>query len=155
MPGTPRPIVAADLARMAEVEGGLFPDPWSRQAFADTLARADVRGVAVDDGGGRLVGYGLCALVADEGEILNLAVDPSAQRQGLGRRLLSAMLSWLQGAGAARVYLEVRDSNAAAIALYQAAGFRRLGVRPAYYRQPREDALTMVLEVGPQSAFKG
>ena len=155
MPGEPRPIVSGDLARIAVIERANFPDPWSRDAFVETLGRADVHGLAIEDAQGRLVGYGVCALAADEGEILNLAVDTAARRQGLGRRLLAAMLKWLREGGARRVFLEVRGSNAAAISLYLAAGFQRLGVRPAYYRRPTEDAVTMVMEVGSATALKG
>ena len=155
MPGEPRTIASADLGRIAEIERGNFADPWSRDAFIETLARPDVHGLAIEDAEGHLVGYGVCALAADEGEILNLAVDTAARRHGLGRRLLAAMLAWLREAGAQRVYLEVRGSNVAAISLYLAAGFQRLGVRRAYYRRPIEDAVTMVMEVGSRAALKG
>src|SRR5262249_392113 len=154
VPGGPRPVAAADLARIAEIERAIFPDPWSRQSFVETLARTGVRALAVDDGEGHLVGYGVCSLAADEGEILNLAVDPASRRRGIGRRLLSAMLSGLVAAGAGRVYLEVRGSNEAAITLYERTGFQRMGVRRAYYRRPKEDAVTMVLEVGSTNALK-
>jgi [ribosomal protein S18]-alanine N-acetyltransferase len=155
VPGDPRPIADGDLARIAAIERAIFPDPWSRDAFVETLARPDVYGIASDGAAGQLVGYGICSLAADEGEILNLAVDTAARRLGIGRRLLGAMLSWLEERGASRVFLEVRGSNAAALTLYAGAGFQRMGVRRGYYRRPREDAVTMVLEVGPKSALKG
>ena len=150
----PRPLVDGDLGRVAAIERAIFPDPWSRTAFAQTLARPTVRGFALDDRSGRLIGYGICSLAADEGEILNLAVDPAARRQGAGRQLLTAMLDWLASQGAREAFLEVRASNAPAIALYAASGFRRLGSRKGYYTGPREDALTMVLEVGSGHALE-
>jgi ribosomal-protein-alanine N-acetyltransferase len=144
----PRPLVTADLAAVVAIEAAIFPDPWSRRSFAATLGRPGVRGFALDDEAGRLIGYGVGSLAADEGEILNIAVEPSARGRGAGRQLLRAMLDWLAGAGAGRVFLEVRRSNAAAIALYEGSGFRSTGVRRGYYAKPREDAVTMVLEVG-------
>lgn len=142
----------ADLHRVVEIEQATFSDPWSRRDFLDSLRRPEVRGLALDDSDGRLVGYGLCVLAADEGEILNLAVDPAARRRGLGRVLVAALVDWLRLGGAARVYLEVRRSNSAAIALYQACGFSLLGARPSYYSHPREDALTMSLDVTQNTA---
>jgi len=150
----PRPIVAADLTAIAAIEAAIFPDPWSRKSFAATLARPGVHGVAFDDADGRLVGYGLCSIAADEGEILNLAVEPSARGRGAGRQMLDGMLAWLTAAGARQVFLEVRHSNAAAIALYELSGFRAAGFRRGYYASPREDALTMVLEVGSGHALE-
>jgi ribosomal-protein-alanine N-acetyltransferase len=147
-----RPLAAADLAAVVRIEHETFPDPWPLAAFQETLARAEVRGIALDDDDGRFLGYGLCVLAADEGEILNLAVDPGLRRQGAGRALLEAMLDMLKAGGAAQVFLEVRRSNEAAIALYRSMGFVPLGSRRAYYSQPREDALTMVLDVTQNTA---
>lgn len=149
-----RPLAHADLARVVEIERHTFSDPWSRSAFADTMARDEVRGFALDDRHGRLVGYGLCVLAGDEGEILNLAVDPVARRAGAGRRLVGAMLDWLRSGGAAKVYLEVRQSNEPAIGLYRSLGFAALGARRGYYTHPREDAVTMGLDVTRNTARK-
>ena len=141
-----------DVATVADLERRVFPDPWSARSFAQMLALPTVRGFAVDDARGRLIGYGVCSMVEDEGEILNLAVEPDARRLGTGAHLVDAMLGWLRTGGAARVFLEVRASNVAAIALYRRAGFRPLGSRRGYYRDPREDALTMALDWGGQGA---
>jgi ribosomal-protein-alanine N-acetyltransferase len=150
----PRSLVPADLDRVAEIERTTFSDPWSRRAFAETLVRREVRGFAVDDERGVLAGYGLCAVAADEGEILNVAVDPGARGRGVGRSIVVAMLDHLRGSGVRRVYLEVRCSNEAAIGLYRAAGFRPLAKRQGYYVRPREDALTMVLEMPSREALE-
>lgn len=146
-PPAVRPLTAADLPAVVRIEKHTFPDPWPLGAFKDTLARPEVQGLALDDDAQGLVGYGLCVLAADEGEILNLAVEPAYRRRGAGRLLVRAMVDRLRSGGAARVYLEVRRSNEAAIGLYRAMGFVPSGARPAYYSQPREDALTMVLDV--------
>jgi len=114
-----------------------------------------VRAFAVDGADGRVAGYALASVAADEGEILNLAVDPEARRRGLGHRLLEAMLAMFRREGVAAVYLEVRPSNAEALRLYQAAGFRSMSTRRAYYRNPTENALTMALRLSGNDAEKG
>jgi ribosomal-protein-alanine N-acetyltransferase len=140
-----RPLTAADLDSVAAIEREVFTDPWSSRAFGDLLGLDHVRGFVVEQGSA-IVGYAVCSQAADEGEILNFATAPIARRKGVGRALLAAVLQWLGEHGAAKVFLDVRRSNEAAIALYAAAGFAPLGVRPNYYRRPAEDALTMVLD---------
>jgi ribosomal-protein-alanine N-acetyltransferase len=147
-----RLLAEADLDRVAEIERATFSDPWPRRAFAESLANAHVVGLAAAAADGRLLGYGLASLVVDEGEVLNIAVAPEDRGRGVGRALLGAMLDRLRAGGADTAWLEVRRSNAAAIALYQAAGFQPRGLRQSYYVQPREDALTMVMELRSQTA---
>ena len=149
-----RPLTAADLDAVAAIEREVFTDPWSNRAFGDLFGLDHVRGFVVEDGKGVIVGYAVCSQVADEGEILNLATAPGARRKGIGRALLAAVLQWLGEHGAVKVFLEVRRSNEAAIAMYEAAGFATLGVRPNYYRRPTEDAVTMVLEGTSRNARK-
>jgi len=150
---TARPLVEADLDRVAEIERAAFTDPWSRRSFVELLSQPQVRALALDSDG-RLAGYALYSLVAGEGEILNLAVDPSSQRRGLGRRLLRAVLEAMRAAGTTAVFLEVRQSNRAAIALYARAGFRPVSLRRTYYRNPTEHAVTMTLNLGSEAARK-
>jgi ribosomal protein S18 acetylase RimI-like enzyme len=80
---------------------------------------------------------------AGESTLENMAIAPPWQRQGIGRRLLTAGLLWCRSQAAGRAFLEVRASNGAAIALYQRAGFSAVGNRPGYYREPAEDGLQM------------
>ena len=150
-----RPLVEADLDRVARIERSAFTDPWSPRSFEDLLAQPQVRAVAMDGDDGRVAGYALYTLVAGEGEILNLAVDPASQRRGLGRRLLQAVLGAMRVAGTTAVFLEVRQSNQAAIALYTGAGFRPVSLRRKYYRHPTEHAVTMALRITPETAEKG
>ena len=89
----------------------------------------------------RLVGFIYARQVADDGEILNIAVRPSFRRQGVGEQLLNGMLERLRSNRVTRVFLEVRESNAPAIALYEKHGFVRKGRRRGYYSNPPEDAL--------------
>jgi ribosomal-protein-alanine N-acetyltransferase len=145
---TVRRLRSDDLLRVSQIEHAVFSDPWTRRAFGDALLMPHVGAFAAEGEEGTLIGYGLCSAAADQGEILNLAVDPAARRRGTGRLLLDAMVAWLEDRGVSRVYLEVRPSNAAAVELYRRAGFRPAGKRRGYYRAPPEDALTMALEVG-------
>ena len=92
---------------------------------------------------GSVSGFVISRRMLDEGEILNLAVRRQDRRKGQGRALLSAALEQLQRGGVSRVYLEVRESNAAAIAFYQKQGFSKSGRRPGYYRDPAEAAILM------------
>jgi ribosomal-protein-alanine N-acetyltransferase len=155
MTGKPRPLAQADLDRVTEIERATFPDPWSRKSFAETIEREQVRSLAIDDDEGRLVGYAMSVRAGDEGEILNIAVDEPARGHGAARAMLEDLIDDLRRNGVRQVFLEVRRSNEAAIGLYKAAGFRPLGVRPGYYGRPREDALTMALELASQTARKG
>ncbi len=142
------------MGAVAAIERRCFSDPWSARSLADTLARPEVVFLALDLDG-RLRGYAIGALAGGEAEILNLAVDPACRRLGHGTSLLQALLAALAERRAERVYLEVRCSNLAAIGLYEARGFRRIGSRPGYYSHPREDAVTMGLDLAPAAARKG
>ena len=153
---TLRELRDEDLALVAAIERETFADPWSRRSLSETLRQDHVRGIALENANGTLIGYGLCTIVGDEGEILNLAVQHAFRRRGLGRQLLEGLLESLREAGVHEVFLEVRRSNEPAIALYRAAGFKPLGLRPAYYVSPKEDALTMNLVLASQKrARKG
>lgn len=151
---TARPLTEADLDLVADLERRVFPDPWPRQAFMDALAEPGTGAFVVDGTGGLVAGHGICRSISDEGEILNLAVEPALRGLGLGSLLLDSMLGWLAARGARTVFLEVRRSNQAAVRLYQKAGFQASGVRRAYYRLPVEDALTMGLDMASRNAIK-
>jgi [ribosomal protein S18]-alanine N-acetyltransferase len=123
-----------------------FADPWSEPSFREALGAAWSFGL-VAEVGGDIVGYLIAREAGGSGEILNLAVDPPRRRGGVGRILLDAGLATLRRRGAEEIFLEVRESNLAAQALYLGAGFRPVGQRAGYYRNPLEDAL--VLRLGP------
>ena len=97
-----------------------------------------------------IVGYLIAREAGGTGEILNLAVDPPHRRAGIASALLDAGLVVLRRRGAEEIFLEVRESNLAAQALYLGAGFRPVGQRARYYRNPVEDAL--ILRLGPEGA---
>jgi len=103
--------------------------------------------LVVEAGGTReIAGYVVALDAADEGEILNLAVAPGGRRHGLGRALVQSILEALTARGVRQVYLEVRESNAPARALYAAHGFKEVGRRKQYYRRPAEDAIVLRLD---------
>jgi len=96
-----------------------------------------------------VIAYLIGREAAGTGEVLNLAVDPPYRRRGLARALLDTALGVFQRRGADEVYLEVRESNAAARSLYGERGFEPVGTRRAYYRNPVEDALVLRLSLRP------
>jgi len=125
----------------------VFSDPWSARDFRECIT-SDVSFLVAEAAGGRRGGGGVSGYVvahdaADEGEILNLAVVPARHRSGIGRALVERVLTELAARGARRVFLEVRESNAGARALYASLGFREVGRRPRYYRRPVEDAVVL------------
>lgn len=141
-----RPATARDLEEVLQVEEEAYSTPWSRTSFMAVLRRAQALFLVVELEG-RVSAHGVLWWVEDEGELANLAVDPSCQGRGLGRRLLDRLLADAAGEGVRRVFLEVRESNAPALALYRRRGFSVVGRRPDYYRRPREDAWVLELEL--------
>ena len=139
---TIRPAEERDVDDVAAIERSVFNDPWSRRSFVDLVGEPRVAFlVAVD--GQVVVGYAIVLLAGVESELANLAVARLMQKQGLGKRLLADVLSAARARGSREIFLEVRESNAAAIALYSAAGFEAVGRRVRYYARPIEDALVM------------
>ena len=151
---TIRRCVPSDLERIALIERASFSDPWSFEAISAALALPHLRFLVAEDagrgGGGAsaLVGYVVALVMADEGEIADVAVAPDARRRGIGRLLLERMTAEVVEAGARALYLEVRESNTAARALYQSLGFAQVGRRRGYYLSPSEDALLLRRELG-------
>ncbi|MDY6923119.1 MAG: GNAT family N-acetyltransferase [Pseudomonadota bacterium] len=136
---------AARLAAIhAEAFAGPHDAPWSAAALADLLGQAGVFAVEAADG------FILIRVVIDEAEILTLAVRPAARRTGQGGRLVGEGVLAAAARGAARVFLEVAEDNAAARSLYARAGFTEVGRRPGYYAGAeggRRDALLLVLNL--------
>ncbi|HVX41675.1 MAG TPA: ribosomal protein S18-alanine N-acetyltransferase [Gemmatimonadaceae bacterium] len=140
---TIEPVREEDLAGVVGIERAAFSDPWSPQSFRDALDHPAVYFVAARDDAGLVVGYVVAWLVADEGEIANLAVAPEAWGGGVGAQLLDAALAEAVARGVANMYLEVRDSNERARRLYRSRGFEEVGRRRGYYRRPVEDAIVL------------
>jgi len=127
---------------IAELEKVCFSDPWSVNSVESELNNTlSLWLVAMDHD--KLVGYIGSQTVLGEGDMMNLAVAPNYRRMGIGEGLVNALVAALSARGATRLALEVRASNAPAIALYEKLGFQVAGRRPNYYRNPKEDALIM------------
>lgn len=144
---TVRAATPADVERVSEIEKEAFSDPWSRSAFERLVADSDPR-VFFDVAclpGGQVVGYVVGWFVMDEGEIANLAVAAGSRARGVGSMLLATAIAAARSREVGTIYLEVRDSNAAARALYASHGFQEIGRRRRYYRRPVEDALVLRL----------
>ena len=134
------PMTAQNVADLAELEQVCFSTPWSAQALAEELDNPHaVFRVAVDTTG-RVVGYVGMHHLLDEGFITNVAVSPTARRQGVAKALLAALADYGTAHSLYRITLEVRVGNTPAITLYEGAGYVRDGVRPGFYRNPTEDA---------------
>jgi len=139
------PAAERHLPQIAAIERACFSHPWSEDMLRDTL-RNDAAVMAAAEGpAGDVLGYAGLQTVLDEGYIGNIAVRPDCRRQGVGDALLSALVRF----GRERLSfltLEVRSSNAPAIALYKKHGFHPVGRRRNYYDNPTEDAILMTLE---------
>lgn len=132
-----------DLDAILALDDLCFHRPWTRAEYERELAdpaRCFIYTAAVD---GAVVAYCSFWRIFDEIHLNNFAVHPSHRRQGLGRALLAHVLAEAVTFGAPNATLEVRASNAAALALYDAGGFVRAGLRRAYYTHPVEDALIL------------
>ncbi len=142
-----RPAVAADLDAIVAIELASFPDPWPRQALSGAMAASGAVAI-VAECDGTTVGYLLGQVVSGEGEIHSVAVDTAERGNGLGTMLVADAVERFRSAGTVTVWLEVRESNAAARSLYRQAGFIEAGRRRRYYQAPTEDALVLQLTLG-------
>ena len=143
-----RPASLGDVAALAALEQVCFSDPWSAAGIRETIQYETARAFVAQESG-RIVGYVMARISGQEGEILDLAVPPDQRRRGIASSLLRAVVEALQSGGVREMYLEVRESNHPAIQLYRSQGFRPVGLRPRYYRNPPEDALVLRAMIGP------
>lgn len=145
-----RPGGASDLDDVMRIMNSAFPpcygEAWTRSQCAGILPMKGVW-LLLAEQSGETVGFALMRVIADEAELLLLAVEARAQGKGIGRALIDRFVTVSRDGGASRLHLEVREGNSA-VALYDAAGFKPAGRRPDYYKGPdgeRHDALTLVL----------
>lgn len=142
------PMTELDLDWVVRHEAELHAFPWTRGNFADSLAAGYASWVMWSAGGP--IAYAVMLRVLDEAHLLNISVTRRAQRRGTGSLLLQRLLDEAGTAGATQFFLEVRPSNAPALALYRKHGFETVGRRKRYYPAPggeREDALVMRREL--------
>lgn len=138
---------AGDLRAVVGLAETLDEAPrWTLAAWSlilDPTARPERLALVAEAEDGRVAGFVVAAVIVPEAELESVAVDRSFQRNGVGRQLMTEVMRRVAERGAPRMTLEVRESNAAALALYAAVGFRVCGRRPGYYTDPREDAILM------------
>lgn len=138
-------LSTTDLARAFQIETRAHAFPWSEKTFASNQGERYLNLQLTADG--EMAAFAITQIVLDEATLFNIAVDPAYQRRGLGRALLEAVIDEVEKRGVATLWLEVRASNAAAIALYESLGFNEADVRRNYYptADGHEDAIVMAL----------
>jgi [ribosomal protein S18]-alanine N-acetyltransferase len=144
-----RPMTMAALDGVLALETEVYPFPWSRGNFVDSLV-ADYAAWTLNHVDGDLVGYCVAMAGVDEMHLLNITIAPSARRRGHARRLLAELVHLCRLRRAGRLWLEVRESNDDARETYRRLGFVAVGRRKDYYPAPegrREDAIVMSLDI--------
>jgi ribosomal-protein-alanine N-acetyltransferase len=144
---TYRSMSMADLTTICAIEQRIYPFPWTRGNFADSISAGYV--CTVLECAGKIAGYGILSVAVGESHLLNLSIDAQWQRRGLGRALLLHQIDLARDRGATLMLLEVRPSNAVGRSLYVDVGFEQIAVRRSYYpaHGGREDALLLGLKL--------
>ena len=146
------PMNGDHLDEVAELERICFSTPWSRNMLSEELENDCSAMLVALDGEGHVAGYAGVQVILDEGYITNVAVRPEYRRRGVAGKLLRVFLDFAKAHQLAFLTLEVRASNAPAMALYEGLGFRDVGRRKNYYEHPREDAVIMTKEFDTNGA---
>lgn len=136
-----------DIDAVMAIEQTVHSHPWSIGNFTDSFDSGYYACVLERDE--KIIAYGMMMMVLDEAHLLNLSVAKAHQKQGLGRELLSNMIIEAREKSAVNMFLEVRESNVAAIKLYERIGFSEMSVRRDYYRTDdgRENAILMGMAI--------
>ena len=138
-----RRAIPADANGLSELEDLIFNDAWSYRDVQDLICtEGSMCFTAIEDG--EVVAYVLGRLIAPEGEIYRVAVTHKKRQRGIGYRLLDYATKTSKGQGLERLFLEVRSQNMPAIRLYTAYGFKKIGIRRGYYKNPSDDAIVML-----------
>ena len=138
------PLEMQYCERVAEISKKYLPEAWSYAAICDVLKYDNnIYYVAKDTNTDIVVGFAGILIVADEAELLNIAVSSDYRRNGIAKRLLEHLIAVARKQGAYRMLLEVRSSNEGAKVLYNQIGFSELAIRKNYYSGPTEDAIIM------------
>ena len=142
-----RRMLEDDLEAVMAIESVIYPHPWTRGNFKDSLREGYHCWVL--EAGGEIVGYSVVMIAAGEAHLLNLSIAEQWQRRGLGREMLQFLVKLARDFAAEKIFLEVRPTNVAGLALYADAGFSEIAIRRGYYpaNGGREDAIVMQLEL--------
>ncbi len=143
------PFTATHIPRVAEIERLSFSEPWSEAALTLMHESPHCHAVVCIDGAsGEPIAYGGMEYVLDEAELTNIATHPDHRRRGCAKAVLSALEAFAAVNGIRKIWLDVRSSNDAAIALYRSLGYTESGIRKNFYRFPTENATLMVKTIG-------
>jgi [ribosomal protein S18]-alanine N-acetyltransferase len=146
MPISIREMKTADVPTVAAIENASFSSPWSEDSLREAIGTyGSITRVALLHG--NIAGYLIAKKVADEMQLYDLAVMPEHRRRGIARKLVEELIERSRFSGVAKIFLEVRASNVAAIDLYEGLDFAETGVRKDYYNNPVEDAILMTLVI--------
>ncbi len=137
-----KPATSEDMDAVAELEKETFSDPYSLKMLNDTMCTCSDT-IYVARTSDKVAGYIIFQKAGDEGELLRVAVSSEMKRKGIGVKLVDAMLNYFFESGVTDVFLEVRETNEAAIRLYENKNFQVLATRKNYYRNPVENAIIM------------
>lgn len=140
-------VTKSDLKQIEELEQEIFPDPWSLKSLTDSQEKENALFICTKDEK-KIVGYMIIYFAADEAEIIRVAVKKEARRKGIGQRMLLGVEDYCEKKKIRKLYLEVRESNFAALSFYLDGGFINSGLRKDYYSNPKEDAILMKRELG-------
>jgi len=154
-PGRLQTMTTAQLDAVLAIEVAAYAFPWSRGNFIDSLASGYPAQVLLD-AQGAMLGYFVAMGGVDEMHLLNITVAPAVQGRGHARQMIDALIALCREQLAHELWLEVRESNARARAIYTRLGFEQKGVRKGYYPAPfgrREDAVVMSLTLGVPDAL--
>ena len=138
-----REMELSDIDSVVDIEKNSFPIPWTKGTFISELKRNKLARYYVVEVDGRVVGYAGLWLIMNEAHITNIAIHPKYRGKGMGKKLVGGLIEEILKINIYRITLEVRPSNAAALALYKKFGFVPCGIRPEYYRDNNEDAIIM------------
>lgn len=139
--------VADDISEISLIENSCFSAPWSDDALLSSINSDIIRSYKVTDINGNICAFIFFSVVEDTAELINIAVSNSYRRKRLAERLMNTMLDELKKLSVVSVFLEVRESNFAAIGLYFKCGFEPFATRKNYYRNPSENAILMKKDI--------
>ena len=137
-----RAVETRDANAIAQIESACFSDAWQQESVLASIQRRDFCGVCAEIDG-QMVAYLCGSVLFEDAEVLRVAVAPAHRKKGYGAAVMDAFLQQAQSQGATRVFLEVRESNQAAIGLYLSRGFEKTRIRENYY-DGKENAVEML-----------
>lgn len=144
-----RKMKFADLDQVYRLEEQVFPTPWSHNVFEDELKNSWSLPLVVETHG-KVIGYSISWIIADELHIANVAIAPEHRRNNISKQMMLKLMNGAAKLGLVIAHLEVRRSNTAALELYRKLGFQIVGVRKRYYEDDNEDALLMSCDLTNQ-----